>query len=156
LPEIPPTFFSKYEDETAFVKTIEEIDRNSIELLFENGQVAPADRLNKHSQILSYATYLIMFGFLVCLIPLFEDKSKTVLFNLGICCWLGAMIIAIGTLCSYIWACKTTSLEDPTIKLAEYLDRFVVQKNKLSRRTRLVWKRGYQSLWIEIRKVTDD
>jgi len=116
--------------------------------------VAPVDRLNKHSLILSYATYLVMFGFIVCLVPLFEDKSKTVLFNLGICCWLGALLIALGTLFCYIWACKTTSVEDPMIKLAEYLDKFIVQKNKNSRRTQIVWKRGYQSLWIEVRKLT--
>lgn len=106
-------------------------------------------------QIMKMAIFISVLGFFVAFYLLFSKPDLFILVFFVIGFWGFAVFLVFVALFYFL---KNSFFKDQRFgeewefKVTEYLNEAINQSNFNSEKTKLVWKRGYQSLWIEVIK----
>ena len=104
-------------------------------------------------QIMKMAMFISVLGFFVAFYLLFSRPDLYILVFFVIGFWSFAVFLIFIALFYFLknFFFKDQKL-DSQYKMSEYLNEAINQSNVNSEKSKLVWKRGYQSLWIEVIK----
>ena len=97
---------------------------------------------------------MVCLSFASGVYTVFYDSELFLLLYFSLALWVIACFVAIIILIYYF---RSRAIKHKKMKFAErlrlYLEKIINENNRIKSITKLKWKRGYQSLWIEITKL---
>ena len=102
------------------------------------------------SQVAYFSLFFVCGGFAIGLYMLFLSPDTVILFILMLISWALGLITVIVTIVFYLKFIE--AIDSDEYNSAQKIDKLLSEVNLKSPLTGLVWKRGFQSLWIEVRK----
>lgn len=103
---------------------------------------------------LNFAVLMVVLGFIIGIYLIFFKPAQFLLFYFMIGFWGFAIILVFISLGYYLYSgSKSEKYYNFDFILKDYLDILFDEQNQNSTHTGIVWSRGYQSLWIELKKA---
>lgn len=108
--------------------------------------------LEKYISAMDVSLVCTLAGFLCLCYIVFIDSSKVFLFYSAIGVWCLGIAWGLLSLASYGFEYHKSQNKSGLVNLASFIDSIVKKQNDMTDKTGTTWRRGYQSLWIEIER----
>ena len=102
----------------------------------------------------AYISMMVSISFFASVYAVFFNPELYILIYFTLTSWVLAILMVIVVLI-YYYRSRIARMKKMNVgeRLKKFITNIVLENNRITNITKLKWKRGYQSLWIEIEKT---